>query len=138
MSPLEVPGDRALYHCAAVMAGNFATVLLAEAAAVLEAAGVARERAAASLAPLALTSLRNAATDPVAALTGPAARGDLATIEGHLRALNDHDLAESKKIYEVLNEAAMRIAQRRRAISAGESDRRIGTKGKRLSGRLRC
>ena len=40
MRAFEVPGDRRLYHAAAVIAGNYATVLLAEAASVLSAAGV--------------------------------------------------------------------------------------------------
>ena len=122
MAPLEVPGDRALYHCAAVMAGNFATVLLAEAAAVLEAAGVPRDQAAAALAPLALTSLQNAAQDPVSALTGPAARGDHATIRRHLEALAAHDLDDSAEIYEVLNRAAIRIARQRARVSDAGKD----------------
>lgn len=122
MTPLDVPGDRALYHCAAVMAGNFATVLLAEAAEVLVAAGVPRDRAAASLAPLALQSLANAAQDPAKALTGPAARGDLATIRTHLSALDRADLSDHQDVYEVLNRAALRIAEGRRADPETDSD----------------
>lgn len=122
MDPLEVPGDRRLYHAAAVMAGNFATVLLAEAATVLEQAGVPRDRAAAALAPLALASLRNASTDPAAALTGPAARGDHATIQTHLTALADHDLDDSARVYEVLNAAALRIVRDRSRASDTEQD----------------
>jgi predicted short-subunit dehydrogenase-like oxidoreductase (DUF2520 family) len=38
--PFEVQGDRALYHAAAVTAGNFATALLHEASTMLAAAGV--------------------------------------------------------------------------------------------------
>ncbi|MFT5686524.1 MAG: putative short-subunit dehydrogenase-like oxidoreductase (DUF2520 family) [Myxococcota bacterium] len=84
----EVTGDRALYHAAAVIAGNYATTLLAVAAEVLAAAGVAAEEAPGLLAPLALASLKNAAiAQPVRALTGPAARGDEAVISKHRAAL---------------------------------------------------
>jgi len=83
-----VDGDRALYHAAAVIAGNYATTLLAVAAEVLTAAGVDAEEAPSLLAPLALTSLQNAAVaDPTRALTGPIARGDIDVIERHRQAI---------------------------------------------------
>lgn len=88
LAPFTVPGDRRLYHAAAVMAGNFATALLAEAAAVLSAAGVPPDQAPAILAPLARQSIENAAArGPAATLTGPVARGDEAVILGHQEAL---------------------------------------------------
>ncbi len=87
-TPFAVSGDRRLYHAAAVLAGNFATALLADAAEVLAAAGVHREDAASLLAPLALASLANAARQgPAAALTGPVARGDKETVAAHQEAL---------------------------------------------------
>ncbi len=87
-TPFEVPGDRRLYHAAAVMAGNFATTLLAEAAALLVAAGVPAEEAPGLLAALALTSIENAVRmGPRAALTGPVARGDEAVLAAHRAAL---------------------------------------------------
>ena len=74
------------------MAGNFATVLLAEAARVLEKAGVPAEQCGEALAPLAVQSLRNAAHDPSGSLTGPAARGDHQTVDAHRLALAEfHD-----------------------------------------------
>lgn len=92
LRPVRVPGDRRLYHGAAVMAGNFATVLLAHAGRVLSEAGVDPVEARAMLAPLALTSLRNAVDDPVLALTGPLARGDMDVLASHRTALNEHGL----------------------------------------------
>ncbi|MCB9759192.1 MAG: DUF2520 domain-containing protein [Alphaproteobacteria bacterium] len=86
--PVDVPGDRRLYHAAAVMAGNFATALLDAASELLSAAGVPPEDAPAVLAPLALASIRQAAERGCApALTGPFARGDAATVRGHLDAI---------------------------------------------------
>lgn len=104
LEPITVPGDRRLYHAAAVISGNFGTLLLAEASRVLTAAGLPAERAGHLLLPLALASLRNAADDPARALTGPAARGDEPTIEGHRRALQEAGLEDVGALYEVLTQ----------------------------------
>lgn len=104
MVPFVVPGDRRLYHAAAVIAGNFASLLLAEAATVLTAAGVPPERAPALLAPLALQSLRNTSQQPSAAFTGPAARGDVATLAAHRAALTDAGLLATLHLYDALTE----------------------------------
>jgi predicted short-subunit dehydrogenase-like oxidoreductase (DUF2520 family) len=87
MRPFSVPGDRRLYHAACVVAGNFTTVLLAEASRLLGSAGV-QEDPLELLLPLVQASLRNAQEHgPRAAITGPAARGDEATIRGQVEAL---------------------------------------------------
>jgi predicted short-subunit dehydrogenase-like oxidoreductase (DUF2520 family) len=106
LRPVFVPGDRRLYHAAAVMAGNFATVLLAEAGAVLAAAGVDPQLAPSLLAPLALQSLRNAQGAPARALTGPVARGDGATIERHRDALHAAGLLGTLAVYDALTDRA--------------------------------
>jgi len=111
MQPLHVPGDRRLYHAAAVMAGNFATVLLADAARVLHEAGVARDEAASALLPLALASLRNASPDPARALTGPAARGDLSTVQAHQEALEAADLPAEAEVYRTMSLRALQLAR---------------------------
>ncbi len=92
LDPVHVPGDRRLYHAAAVIAGNLATVLLAEAGRVLTEAGVPAVTARRMLAPLAHASLEHAIADPRAALTGPVARGDTATLALHRDALHAHGL----------------------------------------------
>ncbi|MEZ4239277.1 MAG: DUF2520 domain-containing protein [Myxococcota bacterium] len=103
MRPFAVPGDRRLYHAAAVMAGNCATVLLAEASRVLAAAGVPLEQAPALLAPLAVASIRNAAAEgPARALTGPIARGDHGTLAAHREALLAGGLADVLPVYDTL------------------------------------
>lgn len=114
MRPLTVPGDRRLYHAAAVVAGNLATVLLAEAATILTAAGVPAADAPGLLAPLALTSLRNAASDPAAALTGPAARGDHAVLDGHRDALRRAGLDALLPWYDANVARALALAATRR------------------------
>ncbi|MBN1335820.1 MAG: DUF2520 domain-containing protein [Deltaproteobacteria bacterium] len=88
LRPVRVPGDRPLYHAASVIAGNFAAVLLAEAADLLVAAGVEAGEAAGLLLPLAHASLDHAALPGHgAAITGPFARGDATTVAAHRRAL---------------------------------------------------
>jgi predicted short-subunit dehydrogenase-like oxidoreductase (DUF2520 family) len=113
MRPVHVPGDRRLYHAAAVISGNFATTLLALAARALEAAGVSADEAPAMLAPLALQSLRNAAVDPVRALTGPVVRGDLPVLQGHREALAAAGLHDVLAVYEPLVAATAAMARAR-------------------------
>jgi predicted short-subunit dehydrogenase-like oxidoreductase (DUF2520 family) len=83
--PIQLQGvDRALYHAAAVMVSNDVVSLMAA------------ETARQALAPLLLAAAENIGRLPLEqALTGPIARGDVATVEGHLRALGgDPDLRE--------------------------------------------
>ncbi|MCP4807499.1 MAG: DUF2520 domain-containing protein [Proteobacteria bacterium] len=113
MEPFDVPGDRRLYHAAAVMAGNYATTLLGLASELLRDAGVDADRAPALLAPLALASLRQAAErGPAQALTGPHARGDEDVIRAHIAAIwaSNPDIAP---VYEALSAATFDLARRR-------------------------
>ena len=88
MRAFEVPGDRRLYHAAAVMAGNYATVLLDAASTLLAAAGVNATLAPSLLAPLALASIQQGAkVGPTKALTGPLARGDAQAVAAQLDAI---------------------------------------------------
>ena len=117
MEPLEVPGDRRLYHAAAVMAGNFATVLLAEASRALVAAGVDPDRAPGILAPLALQSIKNAGEyGPAATLTGPVARNDDATLDGHRDALVSAGLSELLPLYDLLLQRARRLVDEKPVV----------------------
>lgn len=109
MRTVRVPGDRRLYHAAAVIAGNFGTVLLAHAARALTAAGVDESDAGEVLLPLALESLRNAASDPARSLTGPVARGDEATIASHTTALRDAGLHSTVDLYLQLTDATREL-----------------------------
>ena len=103
MQPVELHGDRRLYHAAAVIAGSFSALMLKEGATVLARAGFPDEQAKAMLAPLAIASLRNMVrTDN--AMTGPASRGDERTIASHRDALNEHDLVDGvMTVYDILS-----------------------------------
>ncbi len=82
------PGGKALYHAGAAMLSNHTVALFDSALAAFEKAGVARTVAHAPLAALLAGTAENLAAAGVpAALTGPIARGDVATIRRHLDAL---------------------------------------------------
>jgi predicted short-subunit dehydrogenase-like oxidoreductase (DUF2520 family) len=86
MRPFEVPEEnRAAYHAAAAMASNLLIALEESAAGLLERAGVTDSREL--LTPLVLRTAANWAERGPAALTGPIARGDRATVERHRAAL---------------------------------------------------
>ncbi len=88
-SSLRVPQQvRPLYHAAAVMSANYVVALVDAAAILMKAAGVEQDLALRALSPLVESSARNALRlGPAEALTGPIQRGDLQTLEDHLRAL---------------------------------------------------
>jgi predicted short-subunit dehydrogenase-like oxidoreductase (DUF2520 family) len=84
---LPVSG-RALYHAAAVLAGNAPLALLARATSLLEEAGVGRADAHRALAALLSGAASNAvAAGTASALTGPVVRGDATTVARHLEVL---------------------------------------------------
>jgi predicted short-subunit dehydrogenase-like oxidoreductase (DUF2520 family) len=88
---LEVPAaSRALYHAAAVLAGNAPLALLERATSLLIEAGIPHDAAHAALAALLEGAARNARkAGPRRALTGPIARNDADTVRRHLDALAD-------------------------------------------------
>jgi predicted short-subunit dehydrogenase-like oxidoreductase (DUF2520 family) len=87
--------DRARYHAAAVFVSNYVVSLMASAAQAWEQAGLPQAAARAALAPLLLGAAKNVAEHELAeALTGPVTRGDVATVERHLAALEDPQLRE--------------------------------------------
>jgi predicted short-subunit dehydrogenase-like oxidoreductase (DUF2520 family) len=115
----------AAYHAAAAMASNYIVAAIDAAAAVLATVGVAQDRAAQALVPLAEGALRNiAAHGTTGGLTGPVRRGDLTTISRHLEAIRDRpELAE---IYRVLARRAVEIAAR---IDGRDAPDRAGLDG---------
>ena len=100
MRPFAVPEEkRAAYHAAAAMASNLLVALEESAAEVLARIGV--EDARELLAPIVLRTAANWAERGPAALTGPIARGDRATVQGHRVALAEN-APELVRLYDAL------------------------------------
>jgi predicted short-subunit dehydrogenase-like oxidoreductase (DUF2520 family) len=88
---IEIDDDhRAVYHAAACMASNHLVALFGQVERVAAAAGLGVD-AFMDLAAAALADVAD--LGPAAALTGPAARGDDATVARHRRALAPEELA---------------------------------------------
>ena len=109
--PLRVdPMDRVRYHAAAVVASNHVVALLGQVQRLAISAGVPFE----AFHGLVEASVENAFDlGPSAALTGPVARGDLKTIEDHLRAL---DPVERDAYRSLAREASRLVARRDDAL----------------------
>jgi hypothetical protein len=82
--------DKPLYHALCAMGANLPVLLWQRTLAGLAAFGVPRAAAQAYF----RASLDNFAADPAAALTGPIARGDSATVAADIRALSPDPFAE--------------------------------------------
>jgi len=91
--PLRVPpGARAAYHAAAHYAGPFMVALLAEATSIWARLGITEDDALSALLPLVRGSLDAIEHSGLArAMAGSVARGDVQTLEEHLRALGALD-----------------------------------------------
>lgn len=116
------PGGKALYHAAAVIVSNHAVALFADATRLLAVAGVAPAESQPALAALLGGTLANLRAVGVPhALTGPVARGDVATVARHaavLRAL-DPGVFEA---YRAMARRAVVVARESRAIDAATAE----------------
>ncbi len=98
--------DRARYHAAAAIASNHLVAVLGQVERLAVGLGIPFE----AFLPMVKASLENVAQlGPRDALTGPAARGDMATIERHRAALAESH-AEELAGYDALVERAFRLA----------------------------
>jgi predicted short-subunit dehydrogenase-like oxidoreductase (DUF2520 family) len=96
--------SRAVYHAAAVIASNHVVALLGQVERLARAANVPF----AAFEPLTHAAVDHAFADgPEAALTGPVARGDVATVERHLDAIPN----DERRAYRALADAAHRLTQ---------------------------
>lgn len=113
-----VPIDAAaktVYHAASVFASNYLVTVLDAALRAYQAAGIAPEVARELAAPLATETLSNVLRlGPEAALSGPVARGDMATVARQQAALSAWD-APTGALYAALAEATADLARRKRA-----------------------
>ena len=86
------PGDKALYHAAAVFVSNYLVTLVRLALDLWQDFGVPPEEATQALLPLLKGTVNNIENIGLPnCLTGPVARGDLGTISKHLSVLNNRN-----------------------------------------------
>lgn len=113
VNPVEIdPAHKTLYHASAVTSANLLVALMDAAFEMAEHAGMTRAQARQLMLPLARSCVENLERqDSAHALSGPAARGDHATIDRHMDALRDLEDPQLAKIYEVLTARALRIAK---------------------------
>jgi len=102
--------QRTTYHAAAVVASNHLVTLMGQVRTLAESIGLSLE----DFLPLAERTLSDVARlGPDDALTGPASRGDMATIDAHLAAIPESE----RSTYVALANAAFELSEQRRAQS---------------------
>jgi predicted short-subunit dehydrogenase-like oxidoreductase (DUF2520 family) len=112
--PVVVPeGDRPLYHASAVLACGYLAALLQAAVDLWSTMGFTTQEAMDALNPLVRATLENIAKDGIPdSVTGPAVRGDAATVRTHLAALSQR-LPELVPLYRALTAASLPLAAQR-------------------------
>lgn len=107
--------SKPLYHAASALVCNDLTALMEAGLRCYERAGIQRDLAVRMIEPLVRETVQNIFTrGTAAALTGPVARGDVATVETHLRRLHAVD-ARIARVYRDLSAIAVELARERGA-----------------------
>ncbi len=112
--PLYLKSENmALYHAGAVVASNYVVALADQARSLLVMAGVPEDEALPALLPLLHSAVRNLVEVGLpAAMTGPASRGDVISLERHIAALEQADPA-FLDVYRRLGQDVLRIARKK-------------------------
>lgn len=122
--PVFIDEDkRGIYHAALASAANHLVTLVAAAADMLSAAGVADP--ARMLGPLLSASLENSLALGSAALTGPVARGDAETVAAHIKAIKATS-PEALAAYLALARLTADRALAARTLTADDAERLLG------------
>ena len=117
--------SKAGYHAAGTLVGGHALALTEAAAQTLIQAGFSRAQAVQTLLPLMRQMLDNFEKHgPRAAWTGPASRGDYATLQKHQRALRRHP-REFGDSYDVLLRLSARVLAKNPAATLKKLDRAL-------------
>ncbi|OPY63262.1 MAG: Rossmann-like domain protein [Pelotomaculum sp. PtaU1.Bin065] len=115
--------DKPLYHAAACIASNYLVSLMHLATGLFSRFGLSREEAFQALLPLVQGTVSNIAqVSPAPALTGPIARGDGTTLEGHLATLREVGKQEMD-LYCVLGLYTIKVALEKGSINQDQEER---------------
>ena len=101
--------DKVKYHAAAAFASNYVTGILHIATGLLQECGFEESDALKLLAPVVKGNINSVLErGTVNALTGPAERNDISTVQGHLDVLGDKDIC---RIYKDIGKVLVSIAE---------------------------
>jgi predicted short-subunit dehydrogenase-like oxidoreductase (DUF2520 family) len=107
-----------LYHAGAVLASNYVVALADMAQRLLVTAGVPQDQALPALIPLLSSVVQNLAQVGLpAALTGPVERGDVSSVEQHLRTLEAR-APELLELYRLVGRDVLRLAREKSNLDA--------------------
>ena len=122
-TPMTIPTDgKTLYHAAAVVACNFLVALEDAAVEVDGAAGIDEEQALQSLMPLIRGTVDNLEEVGLPeCLTGPIARGDLATTEKHLDEL-ERSCPELLPLYRTLAARTVKVGREKGTLDDEDAE----------------
>jgi predicted short-subunit dehydrogenase-like oxidoreductase (DUF2520 family) len=116
------PGDKVLYHTAAVFVSNYLVTLVKLALDLWQVFGVPPQEATKALLPLLKGTVNNIENIGVPnCLTGPIARGDLSTIDKHLSALESRN-SSIAATYKELGLQTIPIALDKGKVNAGKAE----------------
>ncbi len=113
-----IPGEKkGAYHAGAVIFSNYLVALVNAGLELHKKAGIGEEAALSAALPLVESTLTNLRElGPTEALTGPVARGDLGTVQGHLQILDGEEQLDN--LYRALAGYTLEIA-RKKGLSEG-------------------
>ncbi len=118
-------GGKAIYHAAAAMACNYMTSLADAAVVAMGDAGISSDDALAALGPLMRATAQNIASlGPADALSGPIARGDVATVAMHVEAMAGRE--DMLAFYCAAGIWTVQLARRSGKIDIATADALIG------------
>ncbi|SFH09646.1 Predicted oxidoreductase, contains short-chain dehydrogenase (SDR) and DUF2520 domains [Desulfotomaculum arcticum] len=114
--------DKPIYHAAACIASNYLVSLMHFATGLYAGFGLGPREAFEALYPLVRGTVANISkVGPTGALTGPVARGDGSTIEGHLEAFKNHN-PELAELYARLGRYTVEVALEKGSINDGQAN----------------
>ncbi len=128
-----IPSDqKALYHAGAAVASNYLVTVVDYAITIFESLGMGREEALKAVLPLVRGTVNNIEKVGVpGALTGPIARGDTGTVEGHIAVLA-RKLPDMVRLYCELGKHAVVVGMAKGTLTREEGDRLLDVLNRRI------
>ena len=119
------PQNKALYHAASCVLSNYLVAIADLGTIMLQLSGLPAREAARAAQPLLRGTVENIGVLGVPdALTGPIARGDVETVERHLRALAALPMPV-RRLYRELGLYTVRVAQRKGTLQSNDARRLV-------------